>query len=99
MNVKLIVALRVMTLLQSVSFFLFRCRCSICECLFDSLMLLEHHKEESEHWSDEGFSDSESESDDWQLDELRHYQLERMIEMEETAFGPDAQIDKKMLLL
>eukprot|EP00094_Tigriopus_californicus_P010088 TCALIF_09728-PA protein Name:"Protein of unknown function" AED:0.00 eAED:0.00 QI:234/1/0.8/1/0.25/0.2/5/0/356 len=72
--------------------------CSICECLFDSLMLLEHHKEESEHWSDEGFSDSESESDDWQLDEWRHYQLERMIEMEETAFGPDAQIDRRMLL-
>lgn len=27
--------------------------CSGCDSLFPSLMLLEHHKEEFEHWSDE----------------------------------------------
>uniref|UniRef100_A0A182MZP7 C2H2-type domain-containing protein n=1 Tax=Anopheles dirus TaxID=7168 RepID=A0A182MZP7_9DIPT len=27
-------------------------RCSGCDSLFSSLMLLEHHKEEFEHWSD-----------------------------------------------
>lgn len=27
-------------------------RCSGCDSLFPSLMLLEHHKEEFEHWSD-----------------------------------------------
>uniref|UniRef100_A0A182VT20 C2H2-type domain-containing protein n=1 Tax=Anopheles minimus TaxID=112268 RepID=A0A182VT20_9DIPT len=26
--------------------------CSGCDSLFSSLMLLEHHKEEFEHWSD-----------------------------------------------
>lgn len=29
------------------------CRCSGCDTLFPSLMLLEHHKEEFEHWSDD----------------------------------------------
>lgn len=28
------------------------CRCNGCDSLFSSLMLLEHHKEEFEHWSD-----------------------------------------------
>lgn len=28
-------------------------RCSGCDTLFPSLMLLEHHKEEFEHWSDD----------------------------------------------
>lgn len=34
----------------------FNLRCTGCDSLFPSLMLLEHHKEEFEHWSeDEGF--------------------------------------------
>lgn len=32
-------------------------RCSGCDTLFPSLMLLEHHKEEFEHWSDDGDDD------------------------------------------
>lgn len=31
--------------------------CSGCDTLFPSLMLLEHHKEEFEHWSDEDDDD------------------------------------------
>jgi len=30
----------------------FHYRCGGCDTLFPSLMLLEHHKEEYEHWSD-----------------------------------------------
>lgn len=33
------------------------CSCSGCDTLFPSLMLLEHHKEEFEHWSDEDDDD------------------------------------------
>lgn len=36
---------------------LHRCSCSGCDTLFPSLMLLEHHKEEFEHWSDEDDDD------------------------------------------
>lgn len=38
-------------------FFFVRCSCSGCDTLFPSLMLLEHHKEEFEHWSDEDDDD------------------------------------------
>lgn len=31
----------------------YKYRCSGCDTLFPSLMLLEHHKEEFEHWSDD----------------------------------------------
>lgn len=34
-------------------FFLFCYSCNSCDSLFTSLMLLEHHKEEFEHWSDD----------------------------------------------
>ena len=30
-----------------------RFRCSVCERLFNTVMELEHHKEEHGHWSDE----------------------------------------------
>lgn len=33
-------------------FFLYFFSCGGCDTLFPSLMLLEHHKEEYEHWSD-----------------------------------------------
>ena len=36
--------------------------CDTCERLFDSLMLLEHHKEEYEHWS------SDDEEDDFEVE-------------------------------
>jgi hypothetical protein len=42
-------------------------RCSACDSLFPSLMALEHHKEEFEHWSaDEsaGNTDSGDETSD-----------------------------------
>lgn len=43
----------------------FRCRCSACDSLFPSLMALEHHKEEFEHWSgDDGETCTESEDED-----------------------------------
>lgn len=32
--------------------YIFYFRCSGCDTLFTSQMLLEHHKEEYEHWSD-----------------------------------------------
>lgn len=35
----------------------YNCSCSGCDTLFPSLMLLEHHKEEFEHWSDEDDDD------------------------------------------
>ncbi len=39
-------------------------RCSICERLFNSEMLLEHHKEEYEHWSDASSEQDSSDDDD-----------------------------------
>ena len=39
------------------------CSCSICEILFDSSMLLEHHKDAYDHWSDADISESEDEDD------------------------------------
>ena len=37
--------------------------CSICEILFDSSMLLEHHKDAYDHWSDADISESDDEDD------------------------------------
>ena len=37
--------------------------CTICEILFDSSMLLEHHKDAYDHWSDADVSESEDEDD------------------------------------
>lgn len=40
-------------------------RCSACDSLFQSLMALEHHKEEFEHWSgDESMLVQHKHSDD-----------------------------------
>lgn len=41
-------------------------RCSACDSLFPSLMALEHHKEEFEHWSgdEDVCTESEDEDDD-----------------------------------
>lgn len=33
------------------------CSCTRCDTLFSSFMLLEHHKEEFEHWSDDDDDD------------------------------------------
>ena len=37
--------------------------CSICEILFDSSMLLEHHKDAYDHWSDADISESDDEDE------------------------------------
>ena len=42
----------------------FNFSCSICEILFDSSMLLEHHKDAYDHWSDADISESDEEDDD-----------------------------------
>lgn len=41
----------------SVVSFQYAFSCSGCDTLFPSLMLLEHHKEEFEHWSDDDDDD------------------------------------------
>lgn len=46
-------------------------RCSACDSLFPSLMALEHHKEEFEHWSEEDdiCTDDSDEGDDTVISE------------------------------
>ena len=83
-------------------------RCNECERLFDSLMLLEHHKEEYEHWSsseeDEDIEEEEEEDEfaEVRLDNAlqmlqRNRQLKQMESNfeQETVFGPE---DKTLLL-
>ncbi|KAF4519839.1 hypothetical protein B566_EDAN006853 [Ephemera danica] len=56
--------------------------CSACDSLFPSLMALEHHKEEFEHWSSgddiiSGGSDTEEDSAD--LDPSEAEERERLL--------------------
>ena len=65
-------------------------RCRICEDRFSSLILLEYHKEDQDHWS-------------YIREDDRHYDLEKMRETmddfseEETEFGPNDE-DREMLV-
>lgn len=49
--------------------------CSSCDSLFSTLMALEHHKEEFEHWSGEDCCHSISENSD----EDTTYEMERLL--------------------
>jgi hypothetical protein len=54
-------------------------RCSACDSLFPSLMALEHHKEEFEHWSgDESIGNTESD-DESSDDTVTSEELERLL--------------------
>ncbi|PSN51674.1 hypothetical protein C0J52_09609 [Blattella germanica] len=54
-------------------------RCSACDSLFPSLMALEHHKEEFEHWSgDESLGNTES-GDETSDDTVTSEELERLL--------------------
>ena len=66
-------------------------RCSACERLFNTVMELEHHKEEHGHWSDE-----EEESDEEEMDDLNGNQQVNLVYEEETIFGPE--VEKRILL-
>ncbi|KAF5292728.1 hypothetical protein FQA39_LY13887 [Lamprigera yunnana] len=52
-------------------------RCSACDSLFPSLMALEHHKEEFEHWS--GDEDDEIYTDSDEDDTLTTEERERLL--------------------
>lgn len=54
-------------------------RCSACDSLFPSLMALEHHKEEFEHWSgDESIGNTES-GNETSDDTVTSEELERLL--------------------
>lgn len=53
-------------------------RCSACDSIFPSLMSLEHHKEEFEHWSEED-DDILTESDDDEDDTVISEECERLL--------------------
>lgn len=53
-------------------------RCSACDSIFPSLMSLEHHKEEFEHWSDED-DDILTESEDDEDDTIISEECERLL--------------------
>ena len=68
-------------------------RCSACERLFNTVMELEHHKEEHGHWSDE---EEESEEEEEEMEDLNGNQQVNLVYEEETIFGPE--VEKRILL-
>ncbi|GLH16535.1 Uncharacterized protein GBIM_20787 [Gryllus bimaculatus] len=55
-------------------------RCSACDSLFPSLMALEHHKEEFEHWSgDDSPPDNSESEEDTSDDTVTSEELERLL--------------------
>ena len=68
-------------------------RCSACEKLFNTVMELEHHKEEHGHWSDE---EEESEEEEEEMEDLNGNQQVNLVYEEETIFGPE--VEKRILL-
>ena len=91
---------------HSKDFSIFRCR--LCEERFPSLVLLEYHKEDEDHWS---YLTDEAETEDLNLQQAiskqhrkkrgRHFEANREImndmEIEETEFGPNDE-DREMLV-
>ena len=86
---------------------IFFLRCDACDNLFNSLMDLEHHKEELNHWSDDEYEsdeeynyygeEEEEESDcDCGCSYKDALQLGHEDE-EETEFGPEKE-EQEMLL-
>ena len=67
-------------------FFLFRCR--ICDDRFPSLILLEYHKEDEDHWSYASEDEFDPENGRETMDNFSE---------QETEFGPDEE-EKEMLL-
>lgn len=67
----------------------------MCEERFPSLVLLEYHKEDEDHWS------YLSEDDDYEDCKKRDFEAKREImndrNEDETEFGPDEE-DKEMLV-
>lgn len=57
------------------------CRCSACDSLFPSLMALEHHKEEFEHWSGDELSVGQpsGDEDEDSLETVCSEELERLL--------------------
>lgn len=54
-------------------------RCSACDSLFSSLMALEHHKEEFEHWSGDEDSCTDTDDDDGDDDMIVSEECERLL--------------------
>ena len=69
------------------------CRCSTCESLFNTVMELEHHKEEHGHWSSE---EEDSEDSEEELEDLNGNPAVTLVYEEETVFG--AEVEERILL-
>ncbi len=68
------------------------CSCSECDRRFNSEILLEYHKDEFDHWSEDDLP-YDSEDSDW--DSLREVMNEE--KEEEPEFGPGEE-EREMLL-
>lgn len=65
-------------------------RCSACDTIFPSVMLMEHHKEEYEHWSD---------SEEYQQPCCRRNRREEFDFSDSEAFTSDAESEDLERLL
>ena len=68
-------------------------RCSACDQRFQSEILLEYHKEEYDHWSEDDLPYDDSDEDDF--DSLREVMNDDIVD--EAEYGPEDE-DREMLL-